>query len=619
MCGINGGFAFSSSSPDIDLAEIGRVRDRMASRGPDGEGLWLSDDRRIGLGHRRLGIIDPSPLGAQPMWTRNRFHVIVFNGEIYNHEELREELRAKGKQFKSRSDTEVILAMWEQSREGMLDRLRGMYGLAIWSLRDRRLFVARDPYGIKPLYYSNEGGVFRFASRVKALVEAGVVSAERDPAGVVGFLLRGCVPQPFTTFRSVRALPAGSYLTVDEAGISGPHRHFSVARVFRDAYLKSKPPSDEERRATITAAVRDSIRVHLRSDVPVGAFLSAGRDSSTIVAVASEMLSTPLHTVTLAFDEYRGSHKDESLIAEAVSRRYGAIHHTRTFTRNEFESELPRFIAAMDQPTVDATNSFLVSKAAAEIGLKVALSGTGGDELFGGYTSFRRIPRSVRNFGWARHIPVVGRTFRSLYLQLIPQRRGISRKAAGMFELGGTYAGAYLLKRGLFLPWEIAGLVGEELAVEGLARLNMLPRITEEIEPDPMTPFGRVAALESSLYLRDQLLNDIDWASMAHSLEVRVPFVDVDLLRRVAPVVCRGMTHTKDDLTASPSQQLPDEVLNRPKSGFNIPVRQWLWQSDPGARSVNGMRGWAMRVLRAFYNGDVSAALSEKRPVIASP
>jgi asparagine synthase (glutamine-hydrolysing) len=605
MCGINAIYAFHPSAPPIDRDELTRTREAMRSRGPDAAGGWCSDDLRVGLGHRRLSIIDVSERANQPLMSREGDLALVFNGEIYNYAELRQELMAGGETFHTTSDTEVVLRMYRRSGAAMLPRLRGMFAFAIWDERTRTLFLARDPYGIKPLYYSNDGRTFRLASQVKALVAGHGVSTSRDPAGMAGFLLRGSVPEPFTMYESIRALPAGSWMTVSAAGAIEPQSYFSLAALLRDAVHSNGHHSQEERQEIIKRAVTESVRYHLVSDVPVGAFLSSGRDSSTVVALAAES-GTPMRTVTLRFEEYTGTHKDEAPLAEVVARHYGTQHATCTLSRQTFRRELPKALASMDQPSIDGLNSYFVCKAAAELGWKVALSGTGGDELFGGYSTFRTIPRFVRAFGLFRHMPGLARGFERLYGRVMPTVHArFSPKTAHALKYVHSYEGAYLMKRGLFLPEELPSVLGDGMAEEGLRRLAILDRIREAITPDPGSAFARVAAMEAALFMRNQLLRDLDWASMAHSLELRVPLVDAFLLREVAPVVFTSRRRDGKDLLArSPRTPLPAAILTRRKTGFTLPIRDWLAAEQNETSHVFGMRPWAL----FLYQQNVRAA-----------
>jgi asparagine synthase (glutamine-hydrolysing) len=598
MCGINGIVSFGGGAPAIDVGELTRTRDAMRSRGPDAAGIWLSTDGRVGFGHRRLSIIDISDRANQPMVSREGDLVLTFNGEIYNFRELREELEREGETFATTSDTEVVLRMYRKWGDAMLPRLRGMFAFAIWDARKHQLFLARDPYGIKPLYYANDGTTFRFASQVKAILAGGGVSVTRDPAGIVGFLLRGHVPEPFTMYEAIGQLPAGTSMMVSRDGASQPRAYFSIASVLRDAVNEHRHYNDDERASIIAEGVRESVRYHLVSDVPVGAFLSSGRDSSTIVALAAESAMS-LQTVTLRFGEYIGTEKDEAPLAAQVAMQYGTTHSTTTLCGDEFRAELPRALQAMDQPSFDGLNSYFVCKAAAELGWKVALSGTGGDELFGGYSTFRNIPRFVRTFGAFKHTPFAASAFRRIYSRIAPHKTRFSPKTAYTLKYCTSYEGAYLMKRGLFLPDEVASIAGEEVAREGLKRLNPVETIRGTITPDPGTPFARIAAMESALLLRNQLLRDIDWASMAHSLEVRVPLVDAFLLRKVAPAVFSTKKRDgKEMLSRAPHRPLPEAILTRKKTGFTIPNVAWL---DDRRRTTTqfGMRPWALYILEA--------------------
>ena len=587
MCGIVAIHAFRSDAQSVDEQELIAIRDCMTSRGPDGCGQWMAPDCRTAMGHRRLAIIDPTPRAAQPMTTRDGRLTIVFNGEIYNHHELRREVEHDFP-LHTTSDTEVLLALYAREGEAMLRRLRGMFAIVIWDAAKRELFLARDPYGIKPLYYAVDNGVIRAASQVRGLL-AGNASRGVDLAGVTGFLLRGSVPEPFTIHEGIRAVPSGASIIVNEQGVGQPRQFFSVAKAWAEA-SRARPGSEEEARQQI----RESIRYHMVADVEVGAFLSSGKDSTSITAMAQELTDHPLRTTTLAFDEYRGTRHDEAPLAEEVARRYGFRHETRVLGRDEFLSELPRMRAAMDQPTIDAFNSYFVSRAAAAHGLKVVLSGTGGDELFGGYTTFRKIPAFVRSMAVPSRVPFLPRAFRELHRAVIRSNPKFSPKSGSSLEYGGTYAGAYLIKRGLFLPWELPAIIGLEAANEGLDRLGIIERFEEALADDPGSGWSRVAILESMFLLRDQLLRDIDWAAMAHSLEVRVPLVDAFLLQAIAPTVLRTRGDRKRLLVTAPKHPLPKEVLERRKSGFTLPVKKWLFSE----RKRFGMRDWALELLR---------------------
>jgi asparagine synthase (glutamine-hydrolysing) len=599
MCGIAGIFAYHYAANTVNRDELRRIRDHMAARGPDGLGEWYSQDGRIGVGHRRLTIIDLSERGAQPMMSADGKLVITFNGEIYNYRQLRASLEARGRTFRTQTDTEVLLHLYAQKGEEMVHDLRGMFAFGLWDVEKRALLLARDPYGIKPLYYADDGWTLRFASQVKALLAGGKVSRDPEPAGWVGFGLFGSVPEPFTTYQEIRALPAGSTLWVDRVGAHETKQYFSIADTYRRAEDTSSPISDEDQQAGAQGALLDSVRHHLVADVPVGAFLSSGIDSGALVGLMRDAGQRDIQTVTVAFEEFRGRREDEAPIAAEIASLYGTRHTTRIVTEQEFLNDLPRILEAMDQPTIDGLNTWFVSKAARELGLKVAISGLGGDELLGGYPSFRQVPLCVRALAIPGRIPALGDLTRWLLTTVFSQ--SLNPKAAGLLKYGGSYAGAYLLRRGLFMPWELPAVIGADVARLGLRRLNPIRHIEALLKPKPMNSFGRVAVLESSLYMRNQLLRDTDWASMAHSLEVRVPLVDSKLLSQFASILARNGTRSKHLLANSPRVPLLPKVIERPKTGFTTPIQSWLqrdnriqeWRRVP---SLAGDRcAWARR------------------------
>lgn len=586
MCGIAGIHAYRDAADPVDRAELLTIREAMAARGPDGAGAWVADDARTGLAHRRLAVIDLSADAAQPMASADGRLRIACNGEIYNHRELRAGLEARGSVFRTRSDTEVLLHLYAERGPAMVDLLRGMFAFAIWDARCRQLFVARDPLGVKPLYYADDGGTFRFASQVGALVAGGRIDAAEDPAGIAGFHLLGHVPEPFTFHRGVRALPAGSMLTVGRDGVRGPVAYFDVAEAFRAAEaapVTLAPGALDER---IRATLREAVRAHVVADVPVGIFLSSGADSGVLATLAAEAGAAKPAAVTVGFAEYRRTRDDETALAERLACVLGLDHATRWFARAEFAAAAPRFLAAMDQASIDGANGYLAAQAAAERGLKVALSGLGGDELFGGYPSFRDVPR-------LRRLPAgraPGRALRALAGPLLA--RWASPKYAGLLEYGGSWGGAYLLRRALRMPWELPRIMGRERARAGLDALRIVERLEASVR-GLENPRCAVAALELQWYMRNQLLRDADWAGMAHGVEVRVPFVDVAVLRALAPLVAGANPPTKAHLARAIAAPVGEAIAARRKTGFSVPVRDWLAAGRPRSARERGLRGWA--------------------------
>ncbi len=596
MCGLGAIFAYGGGP--ADRRELTALCDAMAARGPDGDGVWLSPDGRAGLAHRRLSIIDLSDDAAQPMTQADGDLAISYNGEIYNFRALREDLVADGVTLRSESDTEVLLALYRREGAGMLRRLRGMYAFALWDGAKGGMLLARDPLGIKPLYVANAGGVVRAASQVKALLAAArpALDTAPDAAGHAGFYLWGSVPEPHTLYRGIRALPAGHSQWIDGSGPQPPQAHFDLA----GAIAAARP---EDMNADLPVLLRDSIAHHLVADVPVGVFLSAGRDSATVAALAAEQLAAAgaptLRTLTLRFDEFAGTAADETPLAESVAADLGTDHVTDTVRAADFAAARDALLADMDQPSIDGVNVWFVARAARRAGLKVAMSGIGGDELFGGYDSFRQVPRLAGTMAPLAAVPGLGRGFRMAAAPLLAALGGrVPGKAAGLIELGGRPATAYLLRRGLFMPWELPAVMDPEMAREGwetLAPLAGLAALWEAGRSDRI----RMTGLETAQYLRNQLLRDADWAGMAHGIEIRTPLVDAVLLEALLPALAGPNPPGKADLAAAPARPLPEALLARPKTGFAIPVRDWL-MADGGAAVGRGLRGWAQQVMAAF-------------------
>ncbi len=585
MCGINGILAYGPGAPEPEERECVAVRDAMASRGPDGRGVYRDPGAPLLFGHRRLEIIDLSETGAQPMASAEGDLVVTYNGEIYNYRRLREELEADGVRFASASDTEVLLHLYRRQGEALVERLEGMFAFALWDRRRRRLLLARDPHGIKPLYYAQGGGSIRFASSVRALLRGRGVSRDPDPSGVAGFLAWGSVPEPATIFRAVRALPAGSVLRVTAEGPEVPRRYWSPA----EAYARPvAAPGRGELGHRLRQALLESVERHLVADVPVGLFLSAGVDSSALLALASELRDSPPPAVTLAFEEFRGRPEDEAPLAAATARRYGARHETVVLTAAQVRAGFDRFLQAMDQPTVDGLNVYWVSRAAREIGLKAALSGLGGDELFGGYPTFRNFRRLRRAAVLAR-FPGARIAGTCLARLASPRRRAKARYLPSSLE---SPAATYHLLRGLFTPNEIGKLLDRELLAAG-AR-DLYAPVEAAWDGAISSSWPRTAVAEQSIYMRNQLLRDADWASMSHGLEVRLPLVDRRFTEAVGPLIAatRGR-YGKTPLGESPSRPLPAEVIGRAKTGFGLPMQAWIAE-DCRAGRVPRLPSWLL-------------------------
>jgi asparagine synthase (glutamine-hydrolysing) len=415
------------------------------------------------------------------------------------------------------------------------------------------------------------------------------------------------VPEPFTLYREIRALPAGHTQWIDAEGPREPKPYINLAAVLAEGARDPAPAGEMPER--LRAAALDSVRAHMLADVEVGTFLSGGVDSGSLLGLMRDAGQHDVRAITLAFEQFRGTAEDEAPLAARVAEHYHAKHIVRAVTEQEFVDDLPAILEAMDQPSIDGVNTWFVSKVAREAGLKVAISGLGGDELLAGYPSFTEMPRWRRRYGLFAALPGLGVLARKLMAAALPGQAKAHPKLLGLLEYADSWPGLYLLRRGLFLPHELPKIMDGEVAREGMRRLRPLDSIADSMSPDPGSPVAKVCALESANYMRNQLLRDADWAGMAHSLEIRVPLVDATLLKNFAPSV-GGLTpgDGKAALANAPSLSMPDEVVKRAKTGFYVPTQSWMGAAAglrlPAreAREPKGLvsRRWSQVVLRAL-------------------
>ncbi|MGH9349721.1 MAG: asparagine synthase (glutamine-hydrolyzing) [Vicinamibacterales bacterium] len=566
MCGLAGIVSFGGTRIDESIA--GALGAALAHRGPDGEGTYAS--RGVLLVHRRLAIIDPSPRAAQPMASPDARYRLVYNGEVYNHRELRIGLEGRGEQFRTASDTEVLLRLLAREGPAGLARVRGMFALALWDERERTLLLARDRFGIKPLYVSHAAGRIVFASEVGALRRAGLVPRTVSAAGVLAYLAWASVPPPLTWLDDVEALQPATWrrYTADGASTEGL---FADPRA---AYVTGDAECDEPAlRAATAAAVRQAVRAHLVSDVPVGVFLSGGVDSGAIVSAARDVSAGDLRTYTVVVDEAGHS---EAAAAEGVARLFGTTHHVLTVDAAHVAADLPSIVQRLDQPTADAVNTYYVSRAVAATGVKAVLSGIGGDEMFGGYPSFDRVPVALKmSHVLGPAMPVTG----ALATVALPAWRAAKWRH---FAQDPEIDQGYRALRGFFMPEELPSLVGPALKDTAVHRdAHAALALAEErlfAACGPERPVASVARLETRGFLGAQLLRDVDAMSMAHGLEVRVPFVDADLQRVVWPALALhpSLLKGKRLLHDTLARPLPPEVTGRPKQGFTLPFASWM-------------------------------------------
>lgn len=568
MCGIAGLFRPRGIAPD-DTAIVERMTDALAHRGPSGSGIQCLE--RAVFGHRRLAIIDLSPAGQQPMTNEDRSLWVTYNGELYNHSELRSELISNGHIFRSHSDTEVLLHGYEQwGMPGLLERLRGMFAFGLYD-PGAGLLLARDRLGIKPLYvHVDERGAVLFASEVRGLLASGAVRQETDIDAVAGFLLAGAMAAPKTIIKGVTALLPGHYLTFGFDRSTSDQIYWDLSSERSVLSADGARANAEERREAVSRVrvlLEDAVARHLVSDVPLGVFLSGGVDSGAVAGLATRARARagapPLVTLTVSFEE---AEFDEAAQTRDVARAFGTDHREIRVTRREFVDALPKFFAAMDQPTNDGVNTYFVSKAARDAGLTVVLSGLGGDELFWGYKHYNWLATRGQ---WLTDCPSSVRRLASLAGSMWGRALGRDNWMRMEFlQSGASGREMYLLLRGFFPPRYVMDLLG--IGTRELAAV--VERQFEGLRPN----FNYI---EFKRYLHDQLLRDTDVFSMAHSIEVRVPLLDHFLVEYAHGVSARLK------LANGINKPLLVEALDEPfitraaaerKRGFSFPMNQWM-------------------------------------------
>lgn len=561
MCGI-----FGSVGGKVSREILTGAQRCLAHRGPDDAGSIVIDGGPewgpIGFAHTRLSILDLSPLGHQPMHDPATGNWIVYNGEIYNFRKLRDELDRQGAEFRSESDTEVILAAYRTWGEECLERLRGMFAFGLWDAQRKKLLLVRDPMGIKPLYYYPSPGNFLFASELRTLLQTGLVPKKIDSTGSLSYLAFGSVYEPWTMVEGVLALPPGYVATVEKNSLT--------VREYWSALPQTEDRSGLQR---LPGILREAVMSHLVSDVPVGVFLSGGIDSSSLVAVMSEN-GVRANTFSLVFRE---EEFNEGRYSQEIARRFKTEHVEIPVSQEDTLAILPDALRAMDQPTVDGINTFLVSAKTRAAGVKVALTGLGADEMFAGYSNFRRVPDMERLAARLNLLPGVLRRL-AASVSTVAAKRDRSRKFAQLAAGDDSFGHPYFLARQLFSDAEQESLFPAS-GYEGARRALYDALLTSVAASASLDPVNRVSYLESFWYMTNTLLRDSDSMSMAHGLELRVPFLDRDLVEACFQIPGETKLEGRSPkavLLSSLGVELPADVVNRPKRGFTLPFERWL-------------------------------------------
>ncbi|MGH9851819.1 MAG: asparagine synthase (glutamine-hydrolyzing) [Blastocatellia bacterium] len=571
MCGI---FGIITTRPRSELIRpINAAVRALNHRGPDDEGVEFISREREGLtvafAHRRLAILDLSPAGHQPMRDDATGNWITYNGEVFNFREIRRRLEELGLRFRSESDTEVLLKGFGLSGKDAISDWRGMFAFGFWNAEARSLTLVRDRLGIKPLYYYHDRDTFIFASEIRALLATGLAPRRISPAALDSYLACGSIEQPLTIIENIHAVLPGHILT------------FKDGRVHTEAYWELRADEnarwiDDERalRDEIRSLLEESVKLRLVSDVPVGVFLSGGIDSSSVVALMRRSTTGDIKSFSVCFKEHEFS---ESAYAETVARRYHTDHHSILVTEEGILAKLPRALQAMDQPSIDGPNTFIVSEAAANAGLKVALSGLGGDEVFAGYGFFRTIARDER---LRQRVKAAPSTLRRATAAAIGAVATSNRATKLSSLLRGDHLEEHSVRlhRRLFTAEQRRALllVGQDGI---LSHSEWIDR--QMLNCAKADPINQASALELGGYLSNMLLRDTDAMSMAHGLEVRVPLIDHKLVERMLAIPGQFKLRRNEPkwMLVDAAGDLPREIIDRPKRGFELPFKHWL----PGA------------------------------------
>jgi asparagine synthase (glutamine-hydrolysing) len=618
MCGICGAIGLETREQG-ELA-VRRMLHAIVHRGPDAEGFLEASPAVVGS--RRLSIID-LPGGSQPIWNETDTLAVVYNGEIYNFQDLRRDLQSRGHSFRTNSDTEVIVHAYEQWGDACAARFHGMFAFAIVEMpqgrkgRATRVFLARDPLGIKPLYYAQTGSSFLFSSEVRSLLASGNVARKLSADSLSAYMLFGSVCEPTTMVEGVYSLPPGYSIAIetnDGIKVGAPKPYLNLedqAKRKASAKSDSHSPTDARRKAAaseVRSLLEDAVKSHLIADVPVGVFLSSGIDSTALAALAAAVQSG-IHTFTVAFPDIEFS---EAEISRATAKRLGTKHSELSLSGSEMADRLDEAVAAFDQPSMDGINSYFVSWAARQAGLKVALSGLGSDEIFGGYNSFSATEQVERIRKAARMVP---RPIRGIGASLLKKSkayrgsRDAFRKASAAWLDPGDLPHPYFFTRALFTTSTVASVLREDAADWSKTRWGQwLAQASAEAEP--MDDFTQISWLELRSYMLNTLLRDTDAMSMRHSLEVRVPFLDRSLVEKVLALpeaVKKNPAKPKALLISALGPLLPKEITSQKKRTFTFPWENWL-RGKLGERVVAGLHDWSPQ-LEPHLNGRFAASV----------
>jgi asparagine synthase (glutamine-hydrolysing) len=609
MCGINGIFSFKNKEEAVQ--QVRRMNQCIAHRGPDSEGIWANEN--CVLGHRRLSIIDTSEAGNQPFFSADKKLSMVYNGEIYNYIELKQELSSEFT-FTTASDTEVIIAAYKKWGIKCIEKFFGMFAFALWDEDLQALFVVRDRLGVKPLYYSQQNSQLIFSSELRAVMSTGLVRKKIGQKSIVDYLRYQTVHAPNTIIEDVKMLMPGHYMKITSSGIATTcfwDQEKNATRGIENDDIKVV-------RKNIHDLMRSSVEIRMRADVPFGAFLSGGIDSSIIVGLMSEISSHQVKTFSITFHE---KEFDESPYSELIANKFKTDHHPIKLHADDFLKLVPEALRSVDHPSGDGPNTYVVSKVTREAGVKMALSGLGGDEVFAGYEIFKRI-KKLESGSWINMLPLGGRKVIGEILRKVRPSISSEKIADILREERIDFAHFYPHNREVLPEREV-----EKLLRNKNLPTNVVSELTEKINKSDLELLSKVSIAEMSTYMQNVLLRDADQMSMAHALEVRVPFLDHRLIEYVLGVGDKiKFPHTpKELLTSSFQDMLPREIIDRPKMGFTFPWAIWMRNEmksfcEENIRSLSQIEAIdanaSLELWQRFLNGDRYITWSRIWPLV---
>lgn len=549
MCGIAGIISYREK---IDKEVCEKIIENLKHRGPDDSGIYISRDKNVALCNTRLSIIDLSQRAHQPMSNEDETLWITYNGEIYNYRELKNELIEKGHKFKSNSDTEVILHLYEEEKEECFQKLRGIFAFALWDEKERKLFLIRDKMGVKPLYYYIDENFFIFSSELKAIINLNFIKKNINFKALEGFLYFGSIPFPYTLFNEIKSLEPASYLILND-------KEIRIKRYWKIKLNYNKYSDYESIKENLYNFFEESIKINLIADVPVGIFLSGGIDSGTVLYFARKNNQNNLKTFSIVFKEKEFDERNHSRL---LASKFETEHYEYEVAGEEMKEEIENFIKFMDMPTIDGFNIYFVSKFAKENGIKVSLSGLGGDELFGGYSSFFLVPEMLKF-----------KNFKFFFKIISNFLKEDKKDKLNYFLSNPLFEGAFFTVRGIYFPDKLKKILKYKNL--NFNPLNYLEEIIKKENFENENLINKISILELRTYMHNQLLRDTDNFSMCNSLEVRVPLIDPYLLEFSFSMDSHyriGKKILKDLM----KNYLPCEIIKKAKKGFFFPIERWL-------------------------------------------